>query len=108
MPQSILNCLDLFRRAWMILMLPLLHSVRRFVHIQSDHALDLCNICSMDFEAVLLLHRFLNTLITEFITLGVKHHMAGKVPKSKDFYKVSLCSNTIVSTCSVWGNISTG
>ena len=63
MPQSILNCLDLFRRAWMILMLPLLHSVRRFVHIQSDHTLDLCNICSMDFEAVLLLHIFLNTLI---------------------------------------------
>ena len=50
----------------------------------------------------------LNTLITEFITLGVKHHMAGKVPKSKDFYKVSLCSNTIVSICSLWGNISTG
>ena len=50
----------------------------------------------------------LNTLITEFITLCVKHHMAGKVPKSKDFYKVSLCSNTIVSTCPVWGNISTG
>ena len=50
----------------------------------------------------------LNTLITEFITLGVKHHMAGKVPKSKDFYKVSLCSNTIVSTCVVCGNISTG
>ena len=41
----------------------------------------------------------LNTLITEFITLCVKHHMTGKVPKSKDFYKVSLCSNTIVSTC---------
>ena len=40
----------------------------------------------------------LNTLIAEFITLCVKHHMAGKVPKSKDFYKVSLCSNTIVST----------
>ena len=50
----------------------------------------------------------LNTLITEFITLGVKHHMAGKVPKSKDFYKVSLCSNTIVSTCLVLGNKSTG
>ena len=41
----------------------------------------------------------LNTLITEFITPGVKHHMAGKVPKPKDFYKVSLCSNTIVSIC---------
>ena len=50
----------------------------------------------------------LNTLIAEFITLCVKHHMAGKVPKSKDFYKVSLCSNTIVSTCPVCGNISTG
>ena len=50
----------------------------------------------------------LNTLITEFITLGVKHHMAGKVPKSKDFYKVSLCSNTIVSTCLVLGKRSTG
>ena len=50
----------------------------------------------------------LNTLIAEFITLCVKHHMAGKVPKSKDFYKVSLCSNTIVSTCPVHGNISTG
>src|SRR5699024_135098 len=60
----------------------------------------------------------LNTLITEFITLCVKHHMTGKVPKSKDFYKVSLCSNTIVSTwlrgqnechlsTSVLGNIST-
>lgn len=46
----------------------------------------------------------LNTLITEFITLGVKHHMAGKVPKSKDFYKVSLCSNTIVSTWLHLGN----
>ena len=46
----------------------------------------------------------LNTLITEFITLGVKHHMAGKVPKSKDFYKVSLCSNTIVSTWLVLRN----
>ena len=41
----------------------------------------------------------LNALIAELITLGVKHHMAGKVPKSKDFYKVSLCSNTIVSIC---------
>lgn len=50
----------------------------------------------------------LNTLITEFITLGVKHHMAGKVPKSKDFYKVSLCSNTIVSTWKLWGKRSTG
>lgn len=40
----------------------------------------------------------LNALIAELITLGVKHHMAGKVPKSKDFYKVSLCSNTTVST----------
>ena len=49
----------------------------------------------------------LNTLITEFITLGVKHHMAGKVPKSKDFYKVSLCSNTIVSTWLVRQNKST-
>ena len=45
----------------------------------------------------------LNTLIAEFITLCVKHHMTGKVPKSKDFYKVSLCSNTIVSTWLVWG-----
>lgn len=50
----------------------------------------------------------LNALIAELITLGVKHHMAGKVPKSKDFYKVPLCSNTIVSTCPVPPNISTG
>lgn len=49
----------------------------------------------------------LNTLIAEFIALCVKYHMAGKVPKSKDFYKVSLCSNTIVSTCAVPGNRST-
>lgn len=48
----------------------------------------------------------LNALIAELITLGVKHHMSGKVPKSKDFYKVPLCSNTIVSTCPVWGYIS--
>lgn len=49
----------------------------------------------------------LNALIAELITLGVKHHMSGKVPKSKDFYKVPLCSNTIVSTWLVLGNIST-
>ena len=50
----------------------------------------------------------LNALIAELITLGVKHRMAGKVPKSKDFYKVPLCSNTIVSTCGVLGNMSNG
>lgn len=50
----------------------------------------------------------LNALIAELITLGVKHHMSGKVPKSKDFYKIPLCSNTIVSTCFVCGNRSTG
>ena len=43
----------------------------------------------------------LNTLNAEFITLCVKHRMAGKVPESKDLYKVSLCSNTIFSTCPV-------
>ena len=42
----------------------------------------------------------LNALIAELITFGVKHHMAGKVPKPKDFYKVSLCSKTTASTCS--------
>lgn len=49
----------------------------------------------------------LNALIAELITLGVKHHMSGKVPKSKDFYKVPLCSNTIVSTCPDIPNMST-
>ena len=44
-------------------MLSLLYRIRCFVHIQSDHALDLGNICRMNFEAVLLLHIFLNTLI---------------------------------------------
>lgn len=39
---------------------------------------------------------------------GVKHHMAGNVPKSKAFYKVSLCSSATVSTCAVRGNMSTG
>ena len=47
----------------MILMLPLFNSIRGFVHIQSDHTLDLGNICRMDFEAILLLHILLNTLI---------------------------------------------
>ena len=63
MPQRILDCLDLFRRAGMILMFSLLHCVRHFVHIQSDHTLDLGNICRMDFEAVLFLHILLNALI---------------------------------------------
>ena len=63
MPQRILDRLDLLRRAGMILMFSLLHRIRGFVHIQSDHTLDLCNICRMDFEAVLLLHILLNTLI---------------------------------------------
>ena len=63
MPQRIFDRLNLFRWAGMILMFSLLHCVRRFVHIQSDHTLDLCNICSMDFEAVLLLHILLNSLI---------------------------------------------
>lgn len=49
----------------------------------------------------------LNTLITEFITVCVKHHMTRRMPKSTDFYKVSLCNNTTVSTCTVPGNKST-
>ena len=44
-----------------------------------------------------------STLIAEFIILCVKHHMTGKVPKSKNFYKVSLCSNTTVS---IWLSLS--
>ena len=36
----------------------------------------------------------LTTLITEFITLGVKHHMAGKVPKSK-----CLCLKPFILFC---------
>ena len=63
MPQRIFDRLNLFRRAGMILMFSLLHCVRRFVHIQSDHTLDLGNICRMDFEAVLFLRILLNTLI---------------------------------------------
>ena len=63
MPQRILDRLDLFRRAGMILMLSLLHCIRCLVHIQSDHTLDLGNICRMDFEAVFFLHILLNALI---------------------------------------------
>ena len=40
----------------------------------------------------------LNALITEFIALGVKHHMTGKVLETQDFYNCPLCSNTTVST----------
>ena len=47
----------------MILMFSLFNSIRCFVHIQPDHTLDLCNICRMDFEAVLFLHILLNAFI---------------------------------------------
>lgn len=63
MPQRILDCLDLFGRAGMILMLFLFNSIRGFVHIQSNHALDLDNICRMNFEAILFLHILLNAFI---------------------------------------------
>lgn len=46
-------------------------------------------------------------LISHFFTLRHKHKMLRKVPKIKDFYEFFLCSNTIVSTCTVIGNIST-
>ena len=49
-----------------------------------------------------------NTLIAVFIALCVKDHMRRKVPEFKDFYEFSLCSNTVVSTWVVCGNISTG
>ncbi len=42
----------------------------------------------------------LDTFIVGFITLCGRHHIAGKVPESKDFYKVVLWSSTIVSMCS--------
>ena len=48
------------------------------------------------------------TFITELIAIRLKHYMAGKVPKSKDFYEFTRCSNATVSTCAVCGNISTG
>ena len=47
-------------------------------------------------------------LISDFFTLRSEHEMLRKVPKIKDFYEVFFCINTIVSTCPVPGNISTG
>ncbi len=49
----------------------------------------------------------LNTLIAEFIALGAEHHMTGKVLETQDFYEFPLCSNTIASTWTVLGNMST-
>ena len=49
----------------------------------------------------------LDALIAEFIALCVEHHMTRKVLETQDFYEVPLCSNIIVSTCRVLGNIST-
>lgn len=46
--------------------------------------------------------------ITAIFTLWREHEMFRKVPKIKDFYEFFFCINTIVSTCSVCGNISTG
>jgi len=46
-------------------------------------------------------------LISEFIAFCVKHRMPRKVPKIKDFYVFCLCSKTTVSTCVLFGNIST-
>ena len=43
----------------------------------------------------------LNALNAEFVTLRVKLRMAGNVSRPKDFYRVFLCSNAIVSTCPV-------
>lgn len=47
----------------MILMFSTFNSIRCFVHIQPDHTLDLCDICRMDFEAVLFLHILLNAFL---------------------------------------------
>lgn len=49
----------------------------------------------------------LNSLISDFITLCVKNHMRRKALETQDFYEFSFCSNIIVSTCLVPGNIST-
>lgn len=46
-----------------VLMLFLFNSIRGFMHIQSNHALDLGNICRMNFEAILFLHILLNAFI---------------------------------------------
>ena len=43
-------------------------------------------------------------LISDFFTLRSEHEMLRKVPKIKDFYKVFLCIDTIVSTCTECGN----
>ena len=77
-------------------MLSLLYRIRCFVHIQSDHALDLGNICRMNFEAVLLLHIFLNTLIGRMLldlagfTSILTSTVSGFVSRDK---------RTTVSTC---------
>lgn len=49
----------------------------------------------------------LNSLISDFIALGVEHHMTDKALETQDFYEFPLCSNTTASTCRVPGNIST-
>ena len=49
----------------------------------------------------------LYALISDFIALGIKYHMRRKALETQDFYEFSFCSNIIVSTCRVPGNIST-
>ncbi len=45
-------------------------------------------------------------LISDFFTLRSEREMLRKVPKTKDFYEVFFCINTIVSTWGVWGDMS--
>lgn len=49
-----------------------------------------------------------NHFISDFIPLIRKDDMFVKVLEIKDFYVSARCSNTIVSTCAVCGNKSTG
>lgn len=42
-----------------------------------------------------------DVFIPALFTLSSEHDMLNKVPKFKDFYKFSLCSETIVSMCLV-------
>ena len=67
MPQRILNILHLLLRTLLHFWLFLLGLIIILTHVQTTHPLHLCNIRSMHIHTILILHIFLNLLISSLL-----------------------------------------
>lgn len=104
MPQRILNILHLLLWTPLYLWILFLRLIVILAYVQTTHPLHLCNIRSMHIHTILILHIFLNLLISSLllwciIPLFFKlHHNLLHIISRQQYHRLNMCRYYYVNT----------